>query len=480
MLSHIIRYDWLLLRANRTLVVSVGLLAVFVAFALLTGHNRVQFQQQIIADISRVETGSIAKNQALVAELERTGKPFAGNSHRDPTAPYTVASSRGNRYLVKQPEPLAVVSVGQSDLQPYYYKFAFAKKQALYHGEEIENASILYNGSFDLSFVLIYLLPLLIIALTYNLVSAEREQGTLAMLMSSTVSLRQIIISKYGFRFALLTGAFLGLVTAGLLLTGVSITNNAGGILFLFLLTAGYSAFWFALSFWVNSVGRNTGFNAAVLVGVWLVLGLVLPTVLNVAVTAAHPMPSRIDLIAETREASDNVKREGEKKMSAYYGDHPELLPKGKPVNYKDFAIGSVRSTLAVEAVIQPMEAAFETQHQKQQQLISTYRFLSPVVFMQQSLNDVAGTGDEQFRHFQAEATRQHAGYRDFFTAKIFRQESFKAADYGKIPRFRYVAPMFSLFSPGNIMNLICLLALTTLFTGFGLSRIPKIRLAAA
>jgi len=480
MFSHIIRYDWLLLRANRTLVASVGLLAVFVAFALLTGHSRIRFQQQTIADIGRVETGSIAKNRALVAELERTGKPFAGNSHRDPTAPYTVASSRGNRYLVKQPEPLAVVSVGQSDLQPYYYKFAFAKKQALYHGEEIENASILYNGSFDLSFVLIYLLPLLIIALTYNLVSAEREQGTLFMLMSSTTSLRQVIVSKYVFRFALLTGAFLVLTTLGLLLTGVSITNNAGGILFLFLLTAGYSAFWFALSFWVNSAGRNTGFNAAVLVGVWLVLGLVLPTVLNVAVTAAHPMPSRIDLIAETREASDNVKREGEKKMSAYYGDHPELLPKGKPVNYKDFAIGSVRATLAVEAAIRPLEDQFEVQSRNQQTLISTYRFLSPMVFVQQSLNDIAGTGDEQFRAFQTDATRQHNTYRGFFAGKIFRQESFTAADYGKIPAFRYVAPVAPLFTPANLVNLICLLALTSLFVGFGLSRMPKIRLSAA
>ncbi|GAB3640616.1 ABC transporter permease [Spirosoma arcticum] len=480
MFSHIIRYDWLLLRANRTLAASIGLLSLFVAFAIWTGHSRVQFQQQTIADIGRVETESIAKNRALVAELERTGKPFAGNSHRDPTAPYTVASSRGNRYVFKQPEPLAVVSVGQSDLQPYYYKFAFAKKQALYHGEEIENASILYNGSFDLSFALIYLLPLLIIALTYNLVSSEREQGTLFMLMSSTASLRQIIVSKYVFRFLLLTGAFLTLTTAGLLLTGVSLIDNAPAIGFMFLLTMGYSAFWFGLSFWVNSVGRDTGFNAAVLVGVWLVLGLVLPTVLNVVVSATHPMPSRIDLIAETREASDNVKKEGDKKMAQYYGDHPELLPKGKPVNYKDFAIGSVRATLAVEAAIRPLETQFETQYRNQQRLIGTYRFLSPMVFMQQSLNDVAGTGDEQFRAFQTDATRQHEAYRDFFAGKIFRQESFKAADYDKIPSFRYVAPRFPLFAPTNIANLICLLALTSLFVGFGLSRIPKIRLATA
>lgn len=480
MFLHIIRYDWLLLRASRTLIVSVGLLALFVAFAFWTGQNWVWFQQQTIADIDRVETGTIAQNRGAVAELERTGKPFEGNAHRDPTAPYTVASSRGNRYVFKQPHPLAVLSVGQSDLMPYYYKFAFAKKQALYHSEEIENASILYNGSFDWSFVLIYLLPLLIIALTYNLVSSEREQGTLFMLVSSTTSLRQVIVRKYVFRFALLTGAFLILTTAGLLLAGVSITANLSAVLFVFLLTAIYSAFWFGLSFWVNSIGRNTGFNAAALVGIWLVLGLVLPTVLNVVVTALHPMPSRIDLIAETREASDLAKKQGETKMAQYYGDHPELLPQGKPVNYKDFAIGSVRATLAVEDAIRPLEDQFEVQYRNQQALIGTYQLLSPMVFMQQSLNDVAGTGDEQFRAFQTDATRQHSQYRDFFVGKIFQQESFKAADYDKIPVFQYVAPVARLFNPANLVNLVCLLAMTSLFVVFGLFRMPKIRLAAA
>lgn len=480
MFLHIIRYDWMLLKANKMLAVCIGLLAVLVAFATWTGHQRVQMQRQTTADIGRVETESIAKNKAIVAELERTGKPFAGNSHRDPTAPYTVASSRGNRYIYKQHSVLALVSVGQSDLHPYYYKFAFAKKQALYHGEEIENASILYNGSFDLSFVLIYLLPLFIIALTYNLLSSERERGTLFLLMSSSVSLRTIIGTKYLFRFLLLTTALLLFVATSLLLTGVPVGNNAPVVGLLFLLIIGYSAFWFGLSFWVNSLGHNTGFNAATLIGVWLVLGLVLPTALNVVVSAVHPTPSRIDLIAETREASDDAKKEGEKKMSQYYGDHPELLPKGKPVNYKDFAIGSVRATLAVEAAVQPFETQFEIQHRNQQNLIERYRFLSPMVFVQQSLNEVASTSDADFRVFQADVTRQHGAYRNFFMQKIFRQEGFTAADYDKIPAFEYELPAFELLATTQLVNLFCLFAFTALFASLAMARLPNIRLTAA
>lgn len=480
MFLHIIKYEWIMLKANRILAVSMGLMAIFIAFTTWTGHSRAQSQRKTLADIDRVEMESIAKNKALVAELERTGKAWAGNSHRDPTAPYTVANSRGNRYISKQPNALAMVSVGQGDLHPYYYKFAFNKKQALYHSEEIENASILYNGSFDLSFVLIYLLPLFIIALTYNLLSSEKERGTLFMLMSSTVSLKQIVVSKYVFRFLLLTTTILFFVTIALLLTGVPTGSHLPSLGFLFLLIIGYSAFWFGLSFWVNSIGRNTGFNASVLMGIWLVLGLVLPTVLNVVVAATHPIPSRIDLIAETREASEDAKKEGEKKMSQYYGDHPELLPKGKPVNYKDFAIGSVRATLAIEAAIQPFEEQFEVQYRNQKRLIDRYRFLSPMVFMQQSLNDVAGTGDDSFRIFEADVSRQHTVYRNFFVHKIFKQENFTAADYDKIPAFQYVEPTFEFATTINLTNLLFLVVLAGLFSGLGLSRIPKIRPTAA
>ena len=73
-------------------------------------------------------------------------------------------------------------------------------KETVTGGAELENPQRLLSGRLDLAFVLIYLYPLLILAISYNLLSAEQEQGTLALLLSQPVSLRTVILAKVAVR----------------------------------------------------------------------------------------------------------------------------------------------------------------------------------------------------------------------------------------------------------------------------------------
>src|SRR6266508_4576303 len=122
------------------------------------------------------------------------------NKAPNPRLPSVAASRTGPRYALAPPAPLAALAVGQSDLYPYYFKVTSQSKQTFTANDEIENPTNLLAGRFDLAFVIIYLYPLLILALSYNLISAEREQGTLAMLMSQPVSLRTFASGKIGLR----------------------------------------------------------------------------------------------------------------------------------------------------------------------------------------------------------------------------------------------------------------------------------------
>ena len=61
---------------------------------------------------------------------------------------------------------------------------------------EIENPNRLLAGRFDLAFVIVFLYPLLILTLSYNMLSAEQEQGTLALTLSQPVSLRTLVSGK--------------------------------------------------------------------------------------------------------------------------------------------------------------------------------------------------------------------------------------------------------------------------------------------
>jgi ABC-2 type transport system permease protein len=439
-------YDWLMLRANKMLLSCFALLALFVAFALWTGQQRVAFHRATLVKVKATEKRLFAEKRQLVADLEQSGQAFTGNSHRNPTEPNGAANSAANRYFSLAPAPLAVVAVGQSDLRAYYYKFGLHKKQALYHGEEIENASILYNGHFDLAFVITFLLPLLIIALTFNVVASEKERGTLPLILAGTTPLRSVALNKFVFRFGVLSIFFSGLVLSGLALVGVSIGQEAAGIAALLGVTTAYAAFWFGISFGVNSQGRGSGFNAAVLVGLWLALLVVLPALLSVASNAFYPMPSRVELIAETREASEEAKKNGAQILAQYFEDHPELAAQGStPVDTKNFAVSSLMVNLEVEKAIRPLEEKFEEQKDKQARLVAQWRFLSPAIFVQQMLENIAATGDAHYLDFEQQMQNAHPKYRAFFTQKIIKQEKMRAADYDLVPRSQYSS------SPGLI-----------------------------
>jgi ABC-2 type transport system permease protein len=253
MLQHIIRYDWLLLRKSNALTVSVILLAAFMTFALWNGAQHTQFQRQTLAAVRDSSQKAYTALQSTVRAIEQ-GNPYTGNPFQNPQTPYTIGANKGARFATLPPGDLALVSFGQSDLLPYYYRVTMTKKQSLYHAEEIENAAILYNGNFDVAFVIVYLLPLLIIALSYNVVASEQEQGTLAMLLASNARFDSLVLTKYVFRFALLTGIFTVMLLAGLPLAGVNIgqaaaqSQSLSQCAFMLLVTVLYSAFWLAFS----------------------------------------------------------------------------------------------------------------------------------------------------------------------------------------------------------------------------------------
>ena len=101
------------------------------------------------------------------------------------------------------PVPLAALAVGQSDLLPYYYDVSiYTNESTFQQNGEVENPLNLMVGRFDLAFVVIYLLPLLVLALSYNVLSEEREQGTLALTLSQPVSARSVVAAKLWFRAA--------------------------------------------------------------------------------------------------------------------------------------------------------------------------------------------------------------------------------------------------------------------------------------
>jgi len=335
-------------------------------------------------------------------------------------------------YAVLPPTPLAALTAGQSDLLPSILPLAPANLPSLTGGSEPENPHRLLIGRFDAAFAVIFLLPLVIIALMYALLTGERERGTLALLLAQPVTLRSLFAAKLVPRVLIILG-LLGLLAALFILT---MPDGAGMRLALWLAVAlSYTALWFALAAAVVSRRGSSATHAVTLAALWLVLGMLLPAGINLAVKTLAPMPSRIELILALRAATDAAAAERSKLMGAFYEDHPELASAGSPTG--DFVTLQLVTSQRVEHDLAPILTRYQNQLAHQQSLLDKLQFLSPALVAETALADSAGTGLPRQHLFFAQALAHHAELRAFFDPRALRKEKFTARD--EVPPFRYV-----------------------------------------
>lgn len=436
MLTRIMKHDWRTLRADRTVWAVGALLGVTIAYGAWNGAAWVRFQQETLAAAAEEESARLAGVKSGIAAAAAGSlkvSPFA-----DPRLPGPVGRTLGVRYAMLPPAPLAPLAIGQSDLYPYYFKVNTQSRESFLNNDEIEHPVHLLSGRFDLAFVILYLYPLVILALTYNLISAEKESGTLAMTLSQPVSLAALVTGKVAARFAFVLALATVLSLAGILLGGADLAAEGAGVRMLLWIgvVAGYGAFWFAAGVAVNAMGWSSSTNAMAGAGIWLGLVLLAPSLLNVAVKAAHPVPSRVELINAMRVAGGEASAQGSKLLARYLEDHPELT--GADPAKADFNALSIATQDAVERQVQPLLAEFDRRLDQQQSLIDRYRFLSPAIAAQAALYEIAGTSTARYKHFLGLADEYHRAWRAYFYPRILSRAAFEPADVDALPQFRF------------------------------------------
>lgn len=459
MFLFILKYEWLLLKANRMLLLLAGMTAFVLLFALFEGHQRVSAQRHTLAEAGRQESADYGRYRAQIAAA-KPGQHFDGGHFGDPTNPFYFGNRMGARYAVLPPADLAILSSGQSDVYPYYYKVTLSKKQALYHNEDPENPQLLAGGRFDVSFVIIFLLPLLIIGFTYNVYASEKENGTLLLLMAQNVPLEKLVACRFAVRYLLFSAYFSAMLLGGLAISGVSPTSLFSGSLSVYAITLLYAAFWFSLSFWLNSFKRSSGFTATALTGAWLLAVFVLPSLLSTVVDVVHPMPSRLRLITESRHITDSMAKQGNV-LNRFLEEHPEFKPAtGEPT---DRNAANLRVRLETELAMEKEKAAFTATVEKRREMLNRYRFLSPALFVQQDLNRAAGTNDERYLAFEKEVTAFQQSFRRYFEPLVYRQQRFTIANAEAVPAFRVMKKPVPWFDTATVQDLAALSVLTVL-----------------
>jgi ABC-2 type transport system permease protein len=476
MFLRLLRHDWRTLRADFTVWAIAALFGTALAYGLYNGVRWSSVLRQTLAATLQEERVRLQALQAEAIRLEREGgrvSPF-----RDPRNPAILGQARAGRYARLPPTALTALSIGQSDLVPSYYRMSTDAREVVLAATELENPQTLLTGRFDLSFVIIYLYPLLILALSYNLLSAEQEQGTLTLALSQPVSLVTLVRAKILLRGALIVGFALAVCISGLLVANVPLTLPAvWARLALWTSVVGaYGALWFVIAIVVAASGRPSATNAMAVAGLWLLLVVLVPAAINLAVTTLHPVPSRVGMIQAVRVASDEATAEGSRLLARYYEDHPELAGDSETA-MTDFSILRVAVNDEVERRMRPVVERYDRQLADQQRSVSWLRYLSPAVVAQDALNDLAGTGTARHRHFVSLVDAYHREWRAFFVPLIFQQA--RMTDHESIPRFHFTDERFTDVAARVCLGLAVLIIPTVLLAVVGLRRLRRFAIVA-
>ncbi|WP_103070293.1 DUF3526 domain-containing protein [Aquimarina sediminis] len=424
----------LLLRSQWIQLLSIVLLLLF-GFSAYSGKGKVAKRE---ADIAAAHNEVKESDQVMLQLLDSIEKGIKVNARpwTTPNKPMAV----GNYYprvAAMTPQPLAFVATGQADLFTHYIKPTVSGDDFALNFTEMTSPVQLLFGNFDLAFVVVYLLPLLIIAFSYNVLSSEKESGSLRLLASQPIDIRKWVLQKLVLRFfwlSILVLISLLLVFAFLNINWSSIITILPG---LFTLILSYMLFWFALSFLVNLFVDSSAKNAISLLGLWVLFVLLVPSILNQLGTTLYPMPSRTLMINQMRSLKADATKKQDKILDNFLRDHPEYAINDS-TQTRGFYHNYMASQKLVKEELQPVIKSYETQLRKQQYWLARLKWISPAVTVQESLNKMAGTSTEDYQQFRKQVIAFAETWRGFLTPFLYNNQKFSSKDYPKIPAFNY------------------------------------------
>lgn len=492
-LVHILRHELRLLVRSRAAWVVAVLLPVVTAAAAWNGVRWTAEQQHTIARVQSADATLYNDIYAQLDELARLGDPrpaiqLAGMAwyifqpegaaapapHIDPRRAEAAASEWvGARHAVLPPAPLGALAVGQSDLHPFYTRVTIRTRPVLVHSDEIENPVNLLSGRFDLAFVLAFCWPLLVLPLFYNVLSEERENGTLALVASQPVSVRAVMAARLAVR-GVVAVAFTALPSL-VVLAALGGLRDAGPypIALWIGAIAATALFWCGLAALVNLARWRSATNATALTACWLASVVTVPAVVGEAAALWAPVPSRIELIDAVRQAGDITPAQLTSLVSTYYEEHPDATPTGQSADAT--AIRGLAQQDEVDARIDPILLAYRATAARQQAVVDWMQWVSPPLLVYDAVTELAGTTTTRYRRFADQVDAFHRAWRAYFYPLVHTRATMTRSQYENAPKF-----IFREEAPGVVHRRTAFLLASTGSFGVALLAIAGWRATAA
>jgi len=423
----------------------------------------------------------ITKNQLIVIDnLERAYASQINSSFEKFKADTTTKQGRIDfanvsepssvNYLIKPiaicyPNAFSVLAVGQRDVLPFYKQISTEKSFTQAYDADISNPEILVIGNFDLSFVIINLLPLLMIALSYNVLSQEKEQGTFSLLALQSSNPQRVIFYKLLFRILLLSAFTYALNFIAICVASNIIPVNLSDTLSWLLIVTCYLFFWFAVCYLLISFQKSSTITAFYMAGCWLLFIIVIPSLLNFYINISHPIGIRADMASEQRKIEEDVWSIKPKILiENFYRYHPEY----KTGNLGDTLQYSPRRFVAyydeLERRLSPIAKDYSDKIKVRNSLMNRLSDFVLTLKAQKMLNQTGESDLQSFINYDQSTLLFHEKWQAFIYRFIFNDLALQPEDYRSFPKYTsgIIAHKYKEIIVGSIQLIIVAFLLIT------------------
>lgn len=325
---------------------------------------------------------------------------------------------------------LAGLCIGQRDINSSIQFPTIRTLEAQKYDTDIRNPYDAIMGNFDLSFVILFLFPLVIIALSFNLYSEEDENGTWPLILSQKISGRRYLLSKLSVPFIFVSCIYLSLLLLSIAIPGVTIHKNFMAFSISNYL---YVCFWFASSLLITSFYKSSSTNAISLLSAWLIVVLLIPAAINNYITRKYPVPESLSTMVKQRDGYHkkwDIPKDST--LSLFRKEYPEYA--SYKWNNEGFDwlwyyamqhLGDVDAKADRELFMQKLQQRERTSKQ--------LSWLVPSLYTQLYNTELAETGLSNHLRFLDSTTRFHERIRKYFYPKIFTAAQVTQQDWKQI-----------------------------------------------
>lgn len=310
----------------------------------------------------------------------------------------------------------------------------------------LDNPVAALFGGVDLLFIIKFVLSLVAIILTYNLICGEKELGTLKLMLSNPIPRDSILLGKLLSALAVLLGPFLLAVLGSLLgleafgRSSVEWSRLAGVLLAAML----YLGVFVNLGLLVSASTQRSLTSITLLLVLWAGCVTVIPQSAGLLAELVYPVESADSFLLRKSLAAQDIERQQLRELESLSRtkDHFAYDEMRKPVvaKYKE----------RLRRLHQRMETDYFRRRRTQERISSSIALVSPASALTFSVTTLCGTGmlqahdfNQKLEAFRGAANQQlfAQNYRDLFLGVGGAQAKFTLVDLSEVPRFSYTLP---------------------------------------